>query len=85
MIGLLNQETSPQRISLTNRAFAARHSVSIRTLGHWRLQGLPSLVIGRRKILFPLPVADQWVTDRFLVASGKTMARLTDRIGGGVA
>ena len=81
-VGSLNNETITQPVSLTKRAFASRHSVSIRTLDHWRLEGLPCLVIGRRKILFPLPVADKWVTDRFLVASGKTMARLAARVGG---
>jgi hypothetical protein len=79
------QETITQPVSLTKRAFAVRHSVSIRTLDHWRLEGLPCLVVSRRKILFPLPVADKWVTARFLVASGKTMARLAARVGGGVA
>jgi hypothetical protein len=51
---------------------------------NWRAQGLPALVIGRRKILLPVDLADAWIRDRFLIASGKTMARLAAR-GGGAA
>ena len=53
-------------------------------MDNWRAQGLPALVIGRRKILLPVDLADAWIRDRFLIASGKTMARLAAR-GGGAA
>ena len=81
------QDTNPLRptppaVSLSKRQFAQRHSVSPRTVDHWRAQGLPALVIGRRKILLPVDLADAWIRQRFLVASGKTMARLAARVGG---
>lgn len=71
--------------SLTKQGYARHQSVSPRTVDYWRAQGLPALVVSRRKVLIPVLLADAWVMDKFLVASGKTMARLTDRIGGGVA
>jgi hypothetical protein len=43
---------------------------------------MPALIIGRRKILLPLDLADAWIRDRFLIASGRTMARLAARVGG---
>ena len=81
------QDTNPLRptppaVNITKRAFAQRHSVSPRTVDTWRAQGLPALVIGRRKILLPVDLADAWIRDRFLVASGRTMARLAARVGG---
>ncbi len=72
----------PPALSLSKREFARRHSVSPRTVDNWRAQGLPALVIGRRKILLPVDLADAWIRDRFLIASGKTMARLAARVGG---
>jgi phage terminase Nu1 subunit (DNA packaging protein) len=74
-----------QPVNITKRAYAQRNSVSPRTVDHWRAQGLPALVIGRRKVLIPVDIADAWIRDRFLIASGKTMARLAARVGGGVA
>ncbi len=81
------QDTNPLRpnppaVNITKRAFAQRHSVSPRTVDHWRAQGLPALIIGRRKILLPVDLADAWIRDRYMVASGKTMARLAARVGG---
>lgn len=81
------QDTNPLRsnppaVSVSKREFAKRHSVSPRTVDHWRAQGLPALVIGRRKVLLPVDLADAWIRDRFLIASGKTMARLATRVGG---
>jgi len=73
---------TPPAVNITKRAFAQRHSVSPRTVDTWRAQGLPALVIGRRKILLPIDLADAWIRDRFLIASGKTMARLAARVGG---
>ncbi len=73
---------TPPAVNITKRAFAQRHSVSPRTVDTWRAQGLPALVIGRRKILLPIDLADAWIRDRFLVASGRTVARLTARVGG---
>ena len=81
------QDTNPLRpnppaVSVSKREFAKRHSVSPRTVDHWRAQGLPALIIGRRKILLPVDLADAWIRDRFLVASSRTMARLAARVGG---
>ena len=81
------QDTNPLRpnppaVSVSKREFAKRHSVSPRTVDHWRAQGLPTLIIGRRKILLPVDLADAWIRDRYMVASGKTMARLAARVGG---
>lgn len=81
------QDTNPLRptppaVSVSKREFAKRHSVSPRTVDHWRTQGMPALIIGRRKILLPLDLADAWIRDRFLIASGRTMARLAARVGG---
>ena len=73
---------NPPAVSVSKREFAKRHSVSPRTVDHWRAQGLPALIIGRRKILLPVDLADQWIKDRFLVITGRTMARLTARVGG---
>ncbi len=73
---------NPPAVSLSKRDFAKRHSVSPRTVDHWRAQGLPALIIGRRKILLPVDLADAWIRDRFLVASGRTIARLAARVGG---
>ncbi len=73
---------TPPAVSLTKREFAKRHSVSARTVDHWRAQGLPALIIGRRKVLLPVDLCDQWIRDRFLIASGRTMARLAARVGG---
>ena len=73
---------NPPAVSVSKREFAKRHSVSPRTVDHWRAQGLPALIIGRRKILLPIDLADAWIRDKFLVASSKTMARLAARVGG---
>lgn len=73
---------NPPAINFTKRAYAQRNSVSLRTVDHWRAQGLPALVIGRRKVLIPVDLADAWIRDKFLVASSKTMARLAARVGG---
>ena len=78
----IHPRPTPPAVNITKREFAKRHSVSPRTVDHWRAQGLPALVIGRRKILLPVDLADQWIRDRFLVASGRTMARLAARVGG---
>jgi hypothetical protein len=58
----------PQPVSLTKRAFAQRHSISLRTTDYWIDAGLPVLRVSRRKILIPVADGDQWVRDRFLVA-----------------
>ena len=76
------QVTSPPA-SLTKRAFAQRHSVSTRTIDYWRVQGLPCLVVSRRKILLPVAEADAWVRDQFLVARRRTHERFVARVSGG--
>lgn len=54
----------------------------VQVIDHLGAQGLPALVIGRRKILLPVDLADAWIRDKFLIASGRTMARLAARVGG---
>lgn len=73
---------NPPAISVSKREFAKRHSVSPRTVDYWRTQGMPALIIGRRKILLPVDLADAWIRDRYMVASEKTLARLANRVGG---
>lgn len=68
---------------MNKRDFAQRHSVSPRTVDYWRIQGLPCLVVSRRKILLPVAEADAWVKEQFLVARRRPHERFVARITGG--
>lgn len=64
-------------MSLSKRDFAKRHSVSERTVDNWRTgkNPLPCLIVSARKVLFPIPEADDWVTSSFLIARGGKASR----------
>ena len=63
--------------SLSKREFAKRHSVSQRTVDNWRADKhpLPVLIVSARKVLFPIPEADEWVTSSFSIARGGKASR----------
>jgi phage terminase Nu1 subunit (DNA packaging protein) len=67
-------------VSLSKRDFAKRHSVSPRTVDHWRHEGMPSMMFGTRKVLIPVDLADAWVRKRFLRADPKTIRSLNSMI-----
>jgi hypothetical protein len=64
-------------VSLSKRDFARRHSSSERTVDNWVAAGCPTLRYSRRKVLFPVDLADAWLREKFLVARRKpSTARL---------
>lgn len=69
------QAAIPLAVSLSKRDFSKRHSISERTLDNWLAAGCPCLRVSTRKILLPLPDADLWIRERFLVAGRRAFAR----------
>jgi hypothetical protein len=64
-------------VSLSKRDYARRHSSSERTVDNWVADGCPTLRYSRRKVLFPVDLADAWLREKFLVARRKpSTARL---------
>lgn len=58
-------------VSLSKREFARRHSSSERTVDNWVAAGCPTIRYSRRKVLFPVDLADAWLREKFLVARRK--------------
>lgn len=80
MPNITNPCPIPQVYSLTKRDFSKRHSISERTVDNWLAAGCPCLRVSTRKILLPLPDADDWLRERFLVTR-KRPSTLRRRVG----
>jgi hypothetical protein len=73
----IKTEATTPVVSLSKRDYARRHSSSERTVDNWVADGCPTLRYSRRKVLFPVDLADAWLREKFLVARRKpSTARL---------
>lgn len=65
----------PERNLINKKELAARLGISVRTVSELQTEGLPSVILGKRRIQFDYEAVLIWAKDRKIKGRGKSKLR----------